>query len=117
MKQLDWDAMEAKARGMSDAELHAAIRDILSVLPNVRMLERGGWLPNGAKSEGYYCDEASVYRRELAHRAKGETPLAQLIEAGNKMARVLNSRSNRHPSVLAWDEAVQRAEDAHVVPL
>jgi hypothetical protein len=68
MKQLDWDATEAKAREMSNEQLNLAIADILLVLPNVREIERAGWLPDGAKSEGYYCDEASVYRAELKRR-------------------------------------------------
>jgi hypothetical protein len=118
MKQLDWEATEARARQMTEDEIMAALADIAKVIPNVRAIERAGWLPAEAKSEGYYCDEASVYRRELAHRAKGSTPLGQLIAAGNRMAEALgHTRERQHPAIDDWQEAVQRVDTVPVEPL
>jgi len=109
MKQLDWDTTEVRARQMSEDELLAALADIARVIPNVRAIEQHGWLPAEAKSEGYYCDEASVYRRELAHRANGATPIGQLIAAGNRLVEVLNhTRERHHPAVSDWEDTVQR---------
>jgi hypothetical protein len=109
MKQLDWDATEARARQMSEESLLMALADIAHVIPQVRAIERAGWLPAEAKSEGYYCDEASVYRRELAQRAKGVTPMGQLIAAGNRLAEVLNhTRERHHPAISDWEDTVQR---------
>lgn len=113
MKQLDWSATEERARTMSDAQLNGALADILKVLPNVRAIERAGWLPDGAKSEGYYCDEASVYRAELRRRSRmADDPVRRLISAGDKLAEALTDCT--HPALAEWNEAVVLATTPEV---
>jgi hypothetical protein len=64
MRTLDWNTKEAQAVAMSRAELRGALDDILRTLPNADALDR----EDGGDRGGYYRDEASVYRRELASR-------------------------------------------------
>lgn len=62
-ESLNWAAVERRALQMSDAELNYAARDAAeaaSALDGAEGLS--------GKDSGYYRDEASVYRRELARR-------------------------------------------------
>jgi hypothetical protein len=68
MKQLDWTAMEAKAAGMTAAQLHYAILDCVKAAENADKLDRAGLTGFEGKSGGYYRDECSVYRRAMAAR-------------------------------------------------
>jgi hypothetical protein len=65
--QLDFEACEARAKTMTDSALHYALVDIEKTLPLARAMDRIG-VTHGGKTEGYYCDEASVYRKELKNR-------------------------------------------------
>jgi hypothetical protein len=67
MRQIDWNAMEAKAGEMNLAELHGAINDILKVLPHADAMDR----ETGSGHGGYYRDESSVYRTEIRRRMDG----------------------------------------------
>jgi hypothetical protein len=61
---MSWAEWEAKAKLMSDAELHGAIADIIASLKNADAMDRC----NGGCLGGRYRDESSVYRAELAAR-------------------------------------------------
>jgi len=65
----DFAAGAEKAKGMSDDALHYAILDIKKTLPASRSLDR----QDGGDREGWYMDEASVYKAEIDRRrgAKG----------------------------------------------
>lgn len=63
----DFAAMEAKARGMTTAELLHAIRDIQDTIKT---------FGQGHPNEGWYQDEASVYHDELRKR-RGKTAQAK----------------------------------------
>lgn len=63
-KQIDWAAIEEKAKGMTTQALHYAILDIQKTLPSADALDR----ETGEDRGGYYRDEASIYHRELAKR-------------------------------------------------
>lgn len=63
-KQIDWNATETRAARMTSIELHYALIDISKTLPNADALDR----EDGGDRGGYYRDEASVYRAELARR-------------------------------------------------
>ena len=58
MRTLDWKAKEEYASGLSVLELRFAIADCLEAARNFTRTEL----------EGYYHDEASVYRAELKRR-------------------------------------------------
>jgi hypothetical protein len=66
MEQINFAALEARAREMSVASLHYALQDILRTLPGADAMDRAY---GGPSRGGKYRDEASVYRRELARRA------------------------------------------------
>ncbi len=61
MKTINWNLLEERASGMTDAELHYARLDCRKAEAAMK-----GWNP---EAEGYYSDEASVYSRELRRRA------------------------------------------------
>ena len=61
-KVMDWNAKEAQAAGMTSEALEHSIKDCIQARDAMK-----GWNP---QMEGYYQDEASVYRRELNRRAK-----------------------------------------------
>ena len=63
-RQLDWNAESARAAEMTNAQLWGAIRDILATLPNSDALDR----EDDGNRGGYYRDQASVYRAEIASR-------------------------------------------------
>lgn len=63
--QVDFAALEERARGMSPEALHGALADIRETLPHADAMDR----ELGGDRGGRYRDEASVYRRELARRA------------------------------------------------
>lgn len=65
-RALDWQAVEARAQGMSLVELHAALEDIQRTLPHADALDRQDRGDRG----GYYRDESSVYRIELKRRGQ-----------------------------------------------
>ena len=58
MKTLNWNEKARYAKGLKNVELRFALKDCLDSI-NV-----------GVCDEGYYYDEASVYRTELAKRKK-----------------------------------------------
>jgi len=60
-KVLDWKTKEARARKMTVEALEFSVKDCVEARDAMR-----GWNP---EAEGYYQDEASVYRRELNRRA------------------------------------------------
>jgi hypothetical protein len=64
---IDWNGYEERARGMSSSELHYALLDIQKTQPNARALDR----EDGGDREGWYSDEASIYRKEQERRRKG----------------------------------------------
>jgi hypothetical protein len=64
--QLDWNATEEKARGMTVAELLYSIRDCSEAAEAAWALEKAG--NPVSKTQGYYHDELSVYARELERR-------------------------------------------------
>lgn len=66
MKTLDFGATEEKARRMTVSELHYALLDISRTLPYADARDREN---RTAWEGGYYRDEASVYRAELARRS------------------------------------------------
>jgi hypothetical protein len=68
MKLLDWDATEARAKTLPNDALLYSIADCLAASRAAAQLEKAGTLGYEAKSEGYYHDEISVYRRELKRR-------------------------------------------------
>jgi hypothetical protein len=63
-KQINWSETEERAKEMSGSELHWALVDILKTLPYADTMDR----ELGTDDGGYYRDEASVYRAELARR-------------------------------------------------
>lgn len=60
MKTLDWKAKEAYAKTLSLQELSFALQDCIETAKAFRLREE----------EGYYHDEASVYRAEIERRTK-----------------------------------------------
>jgi hypothetical protein len=81
---LDWNAVQERAERMSPAALRHALEDIRKTKPASRSLDR----EDGGDREGWYNDEASVYRAELKSRGL----------AGMRRSRKLNGLS---PD-LAW---------------
>ena len=67
-EQIDWNAVAAIARGKTSDELHGAIFDGIAAANLAWEIERSGNLVS--KSQGFYHDEVSVYRTELARRKK-----------------------------------------------
>jgi len=67
-KQVDWKAKAAYARRLTVAELHYAIADCVAASRCI--------------DEGYYRDEASVYRTELNRRKVeiDETKIGRFID-------------------------------------
>lgn len=63
-KALDWNATAERAAGMTSTEIHYALLDINKTLPHSDALDR----EDGGDRGGYYRDEASVLRKELASR-------------------------------------------------
>jgi hypothetical protein len=61
---LDWNAVKERAERMSPAALRHALEDIRKTKPASRSLDR----EDGGDREGWYNDEASVYRAELKSR-------------------------------------------------
>ena len=61
---IDWTGKETIAAGMGLDTLRGAVADILRTLPTADALDR----EDGGDRGGYYRDEASIYRRELAKR-------------------------------------------------
>jgi hypothetical protein len=61
-KTADWNALAAKARGMTICALEYSIRDCVATIR--------AW-PDG-ENAGYYSDEASIYRTELNRRRAGK---------------------------------------------
>lgn len=66
---IDWQAVETKARGMRAASLVYVIEDCRKAAQAADDLERAGCYPL-LKSSGYYRDEASVYHAELKRRQR-----------------------------------------------
>lgn len=64
---LDFNAVEERAERMSPAALRYALEDIRKTKPASRSLDR----EDGGDREGFYADEASVYRAELKSRKLG----------------------------------------------
>lgn len=60
--QVNWAALEAKAKTMDLAALHYARLDCVKTARALAGSEVKG------KDEGYYTDEASVYAREMGRR-------------------------------------------------
>ena len=75
-QQLNWEAAKERSQGMTDEELRGAIRDCHEAGDAAWALERTN--NPVIKTQGYYHDELSVYRRELADRAKREQQLGVL---------------------------------------
>ena len=78
-QQIDWNAVQARAKKMSDDELEYAIRDCRAAAAAM------GREPRAGKDQGYYDDEASVYSAELSKRKKSgknenATPLREWID-------------------------------------
>ena len=65
-KQLDWNATEATARGMSIACLLFAIKDCGEAAEAAWELEKAECAVS--KTQGYYHDELGVYAAELERR-------------------------------------------------
>jgi len=63
-KQIDWNHVADLAKGMSVDQLNYAIEDILKTLPHADALDR----TDEGNRGGYYRDETSIYRNELAKR-------------------------------------------------
>lgn len=68
MRHLDWNATCEKAQRMTIEELCYAIKDCIEAGNASWDLERKGNRVD--KTQGYYHDEASVYRTELKRREK-----------------------------------------------
>lgn len=68
---LDWSRTEEYAASASTGALWAGILDIQKTLLPARELDRVVPRPSGVSREGVYCDEISVYRRELRKRGLG----------------------------------------------
>lgn len=66
MTTLNWGAVTERAVSMSPAALRYAIRDCIEAGKAAWALEKAG--RKVLKSQGYYHDEASVYRAELKRR-------------------------------------------------
>lgn len=66
MRTLDWTATQEKAHKMTIEALCYAIKDCQEAAEAAWDLERNGCRVD--KSQGYYHDEASVYRAELKNR-------------------------------------------------
>lgn len=66
-KQLDFDDYAAKARRMSNAQLHGALLDIKKTLDGADKMDRA----EGTGEGGYYRDQASVLRKEVERRRQG----------------------------------------------
>lgn len=64
MQNIDWNAKEAIARNMTDADLHYARLDCVKTAQVMGTGEMIG------KDAAYYMDEASIYARELDRRRK-----------------------------------------------
>jgi hypothetical protein len=73
---LDWDTVKDRAGRMTDEALRGAIRDCHDAADMAWELEKAG--NPVIKTQGYYHDELSVYRHELADRAKREQQLGVL---------------------------------------
>jgi len=76
MQQLDWNTTKERAKGMTDAELRGAIRDAHEAGDMAWALEKAG--NPVSKTQGFYHDELSVYRREIAERYRREQQLGVL---------------------------------------
>jgi hypothetical protein len=63
-KHYDFTAGEEKAAQMTKIQLYYALLDIQKTLPGADSIDR----QEGTNLGGYYRDEASVYRAELARR-------------------------------------------------
>lgn len=61
---IDWSSVEDRAAGMSDSALFYALEDIRKTMPIARANDR----IDGGDREGWYADEASIYRQELNRR-------------------------------------------------
>ena len=66
MRNLDFAATEERAKGMSVAGLEYSARDCFEAGKVAFELEKAGNRVD--KTQGYYMDELSVYRQELARR-------------------------------------------------
>jgi hypothetical protein len=67
LKTLDWTRVEARAHGMTDAQLHYARTDARKTAD---LWDRAGLENDPDRNAGYYRDEASVYAREQETRKK-----------------------------------------------
>ena len=67
-RQIDWDAVTAKAESMSIEACRFAITDIQATLKPSDELDR----EDGGCRGGYYRDEISIYRRVLACKLVGK---------------------------------------------
>lgn len=63
---IDWNKTAKQAENMTDAQLAGALQDILETLPHADAMDR----ETGSDRGGFYRDQASVYRKEQARRAK-----------------------------------------------
>ena len=63
-KRIDWNEVAERAGRMTDAQIHGALIDIRKTLPAARSLDRA----LGTDDEGYYMDEASIFRAEQLRR-------------------------------------------------
>lgn len=78
-KQLDFGYYGEHVKGYTDAELHGALLDIQKTLPKSDALDRdsGG---KGPSEGGYYRDQASVIRNEIAKRHPASNPVKENFE-------------------------------------
>jgi hypothetical protein len=73
---VDWKGLAERAKGMSDEELRGAIKDAFDAGLAAWDLEKSGL--SVSKTQGYYHDEISVYRHEIAERNRREQNLGVL---------------------------------------
>jgi hypothetical protein len=70
MRTLDWEATAERASHMTNEELIGAIKDCSDAGEASWALQRAGNKVD--KTQGYYHDELSVYRREVKERGRRE---------------------------------------------
>jgi hypothetical protein len=75
-QQLNWELTKERAKGMTDDELRGAIKDAFDAGLAAWELERTN--NPVIKTQGYYHDEISVYRHEIAERNRREQALGVL---------------------------------------
>jgi hypothetical protein len=63
---IDWSSVEERAARLSDNALFYALEDIKKTMPIAREHDR----IDGGDREGWYADEAAIYRMEINRRRK-----------------------------------------------